>query len=177
MSKREYQPYYIPKRGTRCCLCSVVFGPGSLYHSTLKEEERGVIQRQDFCPLCWNPHDHAGSLFWQGKTPRSAAVIVNDAERCARALELLRQYASSNDVLERSQAYVLALYLERRKHAAMRKELWEGTHLAALLYEVLESGEMIAVPRVPSDQLDIAKVQELVAKQLGLRREEAEASL
>lgn len=173
MPRREYQPYFIPRRANRCQECRELFAPGTNYYSSLLETVEKAVQRADFCALCWKPENHPRDLFWQGKTPNAAAAIVNDAERCEKALELLRSYATSDDLTEKSQAYVLVLFLERRKQVALRKELWEGSLVAALLYEVLESGEMLVVPKIALDQIDIEKIQSLVAEQLGLQNEKA----
>lgn len=163
MPRREYQPYFIPRRNVRCSGCQQLFNPEQNYCSSILEQVDGAIIRQDHCMDC-KPEKTTCDVAWQGKIPSSATSLVNEAARCEKALELLRNFTHSEDPEEKNQAFVLALYLERRKQIVLRKEIWEGTKVATLLYEYLETGEMLHVPKVALDKLDLT----LVAQQLGI---------
>ncbi|MFA6915306.1 MAG: hypothetical protein WC222_02835 [Parachlamydiales bacterium] len=163
MSRREYQPYFIPRRNARCVGCHQLFNPEQTYYSSILEQLDGTVTRQDHCTACRTSGAEC-DVAWQGKIPPSATAFVNEAARCEKALELLRTFTQSEDPEEKNQAFVLALYLERRKQIVLRKEIWEGTKVATLLYEYLETGEMLHVPKVALDKIDLT----LVAQQLGI---------
>lgn len=169
MSRREYQPYFIPRRNTRCSNCQQLFVPEQAYYSAILEQLDGSTTRSDYCQGC-RVENLPCDVAWQGKIPVSATSIVNDAARCEKALELLRNYSVSEDFAEKTQAFVLALFLERRKQIVLRKEIWEGTKVAVQLYEYLETGEMLQVPKIPLDQINLEETQALVAEQLGIKK-------
>lgn len=173
MPKREYQPYQIPRRNSKCCECSLVFIPEGKYCSVLQEDEEGAPQRHDYCIPCWEkfPKDHqpGSNVMWQStiQAVPVPAHIKGETARCERALELLRQYSQGKEDQELGLAYILALYLDRRKKINFKKEIMQGTDLSLLFFEVSETEEMIAVPKIPLNQLNAEHLQSVLAEQLG----------
>ncbi len=88
---------------------------------------------------------------------------VNDPrERGERALLLLRESLTAG---EDAEAFVLGLYLQRLRLSAARQEIVrEGVEFT--LYEVLETGEMITVPKVILSHIEVIDVQKRISKRL-----------
>jgi len=71
----------------------------------------------------------------------------------------------SNLEEESIQAFVLAIYLERKRLLFFRREIEQEGH-SMNLYEVAETEEMLCVKKVPLSALQIDKVQRELAKKL-----------
>lgn len=147
----------IPRRTATCHSNGELFKPGMEFISHLYEIEKGEVVRKDFCLACAATEKGVPRGLWKGKVPHPKEKKL-PLERNARALELLRRALEDGQVAP--EAFVLALYLARARLIAARQE-FEGK----ILYEVLATEEMLAVPRVPLSQLEIAKIQTRLAQQ------------
>jgi hypothetical protein len=156
----------IPKRGTHCVKGGELLSAGTEYHSILVEEGSGEIQRQDYCDLCWKEVGMAASeqarSSWRSRVPSRKEVLDKTAllDRDARALHILREILDSPTVADLEEAFVLALYLARRRQIALRGQLAMADGGQAQLYEVVATEEMLTVRRVALSQLQIERIQE-----------------
>lgn len=132
----------IPKRTSLCCGCGQTFLPESEYFSFLVMGEKGW-QRQDDCPMCWKKLKEKRKeegVEWKGKIPRKEIKKGTPDERANTLFqELCKEQDSDNQKL----AYVLALYLERKKQLALR-----GSLKNKLCFEHQETGEGYAIEKL-----------------------------
>lgn len=145
----------IPRRQSICNRGGELFQPGMEFFSHLYEGEKGEWVRKDFCLACHEKTvDTVG--FWKGKVPHPKEKKL-PVERNARALALLRIALESG---AEEDAFVLGLFLARARLIVARQEV-EGR----ILYEILETEEMVAVPRLALSTLEIATIQTRLAQQ------------
>lgn len=161
----------IPRRAACCARGQEEFLPGMEFYSVLDEgDEKGQFQRFDYCPLCWSQLDvHAQHpkliSYWKSKVPAKKLADDLPKQRDARVLALLKA-AVQHGQAGHDEAFVLALYLARRRLIVLRQELTLPEGGAASLYEVVESEEMLCVPRMPLSELQVEKIQQSLAAQL-----------
>lgn len=157
-------PQEIPRRSDQCCACQTRLAHPHCYYSALKNEGAG-LQRSDYCPHCWEEYQQASHVllpvcYWNAKPAQPAAVVRMPSSQDEWALELLRQQKVSHQ-----EQFVLALYLARRRILLYRKEL-EQNGEKWQLFEVAKSEEILAIPKVELAAIDIAAVQESIARLL-----------
>lgn len=161
----------IPKRNTICTHCQKLLAPGMEFHSTLRgcSEEGGCI-RQDYCLNCWenlasqNALEAARST-WKSKVPTKKEASCLPKQRDARAMCLLREALLRNGIDDHGEAFVLTLYLARKRLIYFRQDLLLEDGQKASIYEVAQTEEMLCVRKVASSALQIEKIQrELAAK-------------
>lgn len=126
----------IPKRSTACQVCQKPFEIGEEMISQLFPD----FLRKDSCLSCYVP---AIATTWKQKYPQKVSLKEDDKDEIAKAWELL---GSSKG----EEAYILALYLLRKKILAKRGK--EG------LYEHLETGEMVMVEEVDLKNFSIQDI-------------------
>ena len=120
----------IPRRLSHCISGGEPFTPGTEYVSLLiaKEEE---WERADYCLSCWEKVEKKGERqFWRGKIPLKTVKKLTPDEK---ALALFRNLDDPK-ILN-----VLALYLLRRQQIV---------RAGSAHYEIPETGEVIAVPKL-----------------------------
>jgi len=159
----------IPRRSRHCRLKQEPFTPGMRYHSVLAEAEEGDLQRQDYCSQCWEavaqgPEKH-GQSHWIGRVPHDKEEKEENLDRDERALVLLKEALQSDSDAAHDEAFVLALYLERRRLLARRKETIQQGY-KFLLYEVLATEEMLAVKLIDLSKLSVAGLQRKISRKL-----------
>lgn len=152
----------IPKRGKICCLGGEELTPEMEYYSLLREDAKGKWTRQDFCPSCWEKKKEEGQpqdSYWKAKVQKEKEKVVLD--RNEQILELLREALGKRTAEDLQEAFILALYLFRNRKLALRaqEENW-------MLYEVVETEEMLRVPKVDTSALHIEKIQETLTAKL-----------
>ena len=158
----------IPRRSRTCSHKEERFETGDEYHSVLvdKEEE---ITRLDFCTTCWsevqNGEGIVGNTHWKGKVPEKRVEKMQDLSRDEKALELLKEALADEGAPAEEEAFVLGLYLERRRLIARRKEVPRDGALFAL-YEVLSTEEMLTVKTIPLSQLAVKGIQARISEKL-----------
>lgn len=169
MLVRNYLQIEIPKRGQMCTQDQGVLAPGSDYYSVLIEDEEKGFVRQDFCPACWERFarqetiSHARS-HWKSKVPLKKEETLLPRHRDERAMVLLKHALGKNDEESLAEAFVLSLYLARKRILLLRQELRQEDGQLAQLYEVAETEEMIWVKKVNLPTLQTGKVQLELAK-------------
>lgn len=161
-------PIEIPKRSTCCIKHGEPFLQGHHYYSRLiRGEEEGIYLRQDYCENCWKQLDSPQGSSWKSMVPPAKTASELPKQRDERAIYLLKETLRD---LERpgaeAEAFVLALYLARRRRLVLRQELEREGKLPLLVYEEMQKEEMIGVPKVALAELDVEKVQQELASKM-----------
>ncbi|MFT5317903.1 MAG: hypothetical protein ACI8RA_001162 [Chlamydiales bacterium] len=159
--KQKTMGIVIPRRAGACLKCGESMEESVEYYSILDSSE-DYPQRFDYCIPCWGKGAKAESAgdsrtYWKSKVPlkktRQEVTLTKDE----KALELLEELVSSVQSEDANLAFVLALYLVRRKKIVKRKDVKEVT-----IYEVLETEEIIAVKKVDVTVLPIVDIQKQI---------------
>jgi hypothetical protein len=167
----------LPKRKLSCRTCARAFEKGEELVSVLREaEEEGKYLRDDLCHSCWEkqslePAQSPWLSVWRTRIPDEIHTSKKEMAQALqeRALDLLHHYLEEPPQI--TLAYLLALYLERRKQLLRIKRLKEGHDHKSLLFEVRSSGEMIEVPRLEVIN-ERERLQEELLRALSVQEEE-----
>lgn len=163
--------FEIPRRHRYCVQGKEEFIPGQSYYSLLESGEQGY-GRNDYCPECWKKthEQHSdrleGKIFWKSCVPQKLQASEEAMRRDERALELLKEFSSSDQQEELCQAFILALLLTRNKLLQLRQEI-EEEECTIQLYEVRNTEEMIGIKKVDLSSIQSDLIQTALAKQLG----------
>ncbi|HEV8051940.1 MAG TPA: hypothetical protein VGP47_05550 [Parachlamydiaceae bacterium] len=166
----------IPKRASCCVKGGELFLQGEEYYSSLvRVENEEVYQRLDYCPVCWEKtadlqaSQHMSSS-WKSTVPLKKEASELPKRRDDRALYLLKEVLAgqeSNSSI--AEAFVLALYLARRRLVFLRQEVKREGKLPLCVYEVAETEEMLCVPKLSIADLQVEKVQLDLAKKFNAK--------
>lgn len=170
MSVKTVFQIEIPKRGNSCMLGQEPLVPGMQIHSMLKEgAEEGIYERQDYCPSCWQKISSQPDSIqdirsaWKSRIPLKKEASDLPKQRDARAMYLLKEALKHNTKEDHDEAFILSLYLARKRLMYFRQELVLEDGQTATVYEVAETEEMLCVRKIAN--LDVEKVQrDLAAK-------------
>lgn len=160
----------IPKRASLCHKGGETLEPSQEYFSTLSEgEEAGTYQRRDYCRACWEamgnqPELPTGSGSWRSVVPTIKPVSDLPKKRDDRALYLLKEALNQQTPESAAEAFVLSLYLARRRLIALRHEMNQPPRGALSIYEVAATEEMLCVPKLSLSELQVEKLQLELAK-------------
>jgi hypothetical protein len=165
------QPFIleIPKRSRCCHKGQEPFQPGTDYYSTLIEDPDGLLRR-DYCPTCWDEQTRSVALkqaksIWKSQVPAKAVNPLEGLNREEKALALFKEAVAAKTPEMEAEAFILALYLARKKQIAFRDELQkENEHL--YLYEELATEEIICVKKVDFPKTMVDRVQQNLAAKL-----------
>ena len=167
MSKRPLLQLEIPRRSRTCTKGAEPLLPGMEYYSILFIEGE-TFKRQDFCPTCWEQIKaekiNQADSHWKSKVPAKQEAL-KDLSRDERAMELLREALQTNAPEQRAEAFVLALYLARKKQLILRHELEQDGELVSL-YEDPSTEEILTVKQAELTPPQIKQIQEELAKKL-----------
>lgn len=169
MSNKASFQISIPKRASCCAQGQEPLSSGMDYYSILKEgPEEGSYLRYDYCPACWpavqKQQDKEIRSSWKAHIPSKKELSDLPKQRDARALHLLKEIIARQDSQAEAEAFVLALYLARRRKIVLRQEVALEKGKRASLYEVLETEEMLCIPKLSLSELQIDSVQQELAK-------------
>lgn len=160
----------IPKRAPTCQKGGEMLEPGQEYFSKLIEGEiPGIYLRHDFCRTCWETTENQSqsqqsTSSWKSIVPKTKSASDLPKKRDDRALYLLKE-ALNNLTLENTpEAFVLSLYLARRRLLALRHEMNQPPRGLLSIYEVLDTEEMLCVPKLALSDLQVEKLQLELAK-------------
>lgn len=161
----------IPRRNPRCARGQELLAPATDYYSVLSESEEGGYVRHDFCSACWEAsakqetqQQSKGS--WKSRVPAKEAEVLRSADREHFALELLKTALASNSEEDQADAFILALYLTRKRLLQARQQLKQAGGQVVTLYEVVDTEEMLAVKKLPLSQLQVVTLQQRLAEKL-----------
>ena len=160
----------IPKRDSQCSLGGELMAPGLEYYSALKiNEGQESYKRLDYCVPCFErlqKENKRGSYigsFWKSTVPKKQALSELPKKKDDQALLLLKEALSSSEDLAEEEAFLLSLYLARRRKITYRQELLRFGKIFSL-YEVVETEEMLAIPKIDLSLLEIKTLQIKLAK-------------
>lgn len=168
MSTKSAFQIAIPRRSYACSQCNEPFAAGKTYYSILGEERvEGDYPRLDYCQACWTKQTKSKtpqySSAWSAAVPLKKEASELPKQRDARALYLLKQTLNQDDKESNAEAFVLSLYLARRRRLYLRQEMKLQNGHYASLYEVAETEEMLCVPKLALSDLQVEKIQEKLA--------------
>jgi hypothetical protein len=144
-------PLNLPTRSRRCTRCDGLFEPGDEYTSTLIQPE----ERSDYCQACLE--EGTGVAQWRGRVP-ARPKKVEPKGREERAMDWLHKALAEGNAEE---AYVLCLYLQRRKKLRFVKE-----HNGEQVFECGNKGATLTVPCPPLEGLAVEQLQATIAEKL-----------
>lgn len=157
----------IPRRAQVCALGNEALGEGTQYFSALEEGPDRQVMRRDYCAACWEKVSSKGHrAFWKSKVllKGSGKKEEHKAVDFSRYAFLLLKEALHTDTEEsQEEAFVLALYLARKRQLILRNIMDRGGELYDL-YEVVATEEMLAVKKMDLSRLKTEKVQDNLAK-------------
>lgn len=162
-------PIEIPKRSGCCKQNGEPFLPGQHYYSVLTREEgeETAYVRHDYCDSCWQQIKSKHGISWNSMVPIKKQESELPKRRDERALYLLKETLRD---LERegasAEAFVLALYLARRRLIVWRQEYERKGKPPISIYEVMESEEMLGVPKIALSELHIEHTRQQLAQKL-----------
>ncbi len=161
----------IPRRSSICCEGAEAFVNGADYFSILDLSEKGdQLLRKDYCLSCWqkvslNRNNHR---FWRGKVPDKKISTTLILDRNEKALFLLKAALECSDESNHNEAFILALFLARHKKLMLRQELINAMGCRLMIYEIVATEEMIAVPKVELSTIETEKIQLILAQKFAL---------
>lgn len=161
----------IPKRAAHCMKGGEPLMQGSDYYSSLmRKENEEVYQRLDYCPACWERASDPSFVKYPNSSWKSTVPFKKKTEpltksRDDRALHLLKEALSLPESSEAlAEAFILTLYLARRRFIFLRQEMKREGKFPLCIYEVAETEEMLFVQKISISHLSIEKVQLELAK-------------
>jgi len=168
-SKATFQ-IEIPRRSAACTLGGEAFAPGMEYYSVLKEDpfSKNAYARMDYCLACWSqlPKGESYLSAWKSSVPQKKEASELPKKRDERALYLLKEALATDLPEAHAEAFVLSIYLARRRYIFLRQELQMENGKVSSLYEVAHTEEMIGVPKFSISELPLDVIQKKLATQL-----------
>jgi hypothetical protein len=164
----------IPKRGTVCACDQAPFTQGMELHSILTDAvDEGVYIRKDYCMSCWekiSPQIISEGVrsIWKSKVPAKKGISDLPKQRDARAMYLLKEALLRQGVDDFAEAFILAMYLARKRLIYFRQDLILEDGQKASIYEVAQTEEMLCVRKIELSSLQIAKIQSGLAAKFKL---------
>ena len=162
----------IPKRATHCAKGGEPLLHGTEYYSILSRQENGEsYQRKDFCPSCWEKGGHSKEISsWKSVVPQKKEALELPKHKDERALFLLKEALANPESSENTaEAFVLALYLARKRLIVLRQEMLREEKVPICIYEVIETEEMLCVPKISVSNLRVEEVQAELSKKFNAK--------
>lgn len=168
MLLKNYAQIEIPKRSQICAKGNEPLSPGMEYYSVLVEDDEKEMVRHDYCSSCWDKfvqkEVNKQATHWKSKVPTKKEETALPKQRDERAMILLKHGLTKDSVDAQAEAFVLALYLARKRIINLRQELAQEDGSLISLYEVADTEEMLIVKKLKLSQLQTEKIQQDLAK-------------
>lgn len=157
----------IPKRSHCCQTCQALFKPSQEIISLLDVNEDDEWMRVDFCLQC-KAEERGDRTLWKSRIAKKGEVTLQETtDEAERALPLLLKLVSSEQIEEQEEAFMLAIYLTRKKWLAQRKDTLKRDGRQFVLFEQLDNNDMILVPKIDPFKLSIPAIQKRLKMKLG----------
>lgn len=154
----------IPRRGHYCALGNEPLKEGTIYYSLLEEGETDIVRR-DYCPVCWEKISIKGQrAYWKSRVLPKKREAHKAVDFSHYAFLLLKEALHNNTEEAQEEAFVLALFLARKRQLHLRDEIEREAGERYFLYEVAATEEMLAVKKLDLSTLKTEKVQDNLAK-------------
>ncbi|CCB85849.1 putative uncharacterized protein [Parachlamydia acanthamoebae UV-7] len=159
----------VPKRHAVCLLGQEPFTPGMEYCSVLVETaEMGEFQRKDYCLSCWEREGKISddnAAYWKAKVPKhplkGATPLITYEEK---AMELFKAAAKTSG--EEEEAFILALWLIRKRKLVLRHCFHEKNGQEVNLYEDPLSEETFPIRKVHLEKEKVLDLQSKLSNKL-----------
>lgn len=156
----------IPKRNSKCTEGELFLDGEEIYSNLLFENESFI--RQDYCKNCWSKlteqQKNMPSLTqWKSiflKKEDDKNIFLN---REQKILSLFKDKAANDSIESQQEAYILALYLLRKKIIFCRKEFSNENNELFFLLEIAETEEHIIIKKFLNHDLNIQLLQKKIA--------------
>jgi hypothetical protein len=153
----------LPRRSLACRQCT----------KSLADEEYCISRyeegtRCDYCCTCWqleesHTHTESSPYIWKTRIPKKDPGQPAYLRKETKALAYLKEIIGCEN--KSQEQYFLSLYLMRKKILNLKKEI-DNQDQPYHLFEVVETGEMLPIPKIPLSQLDSKEVQKELATRL-----------
>lgn len=156
----------IPRRHPRCLEGDHPFNPGDQCFTAISFRS-SAWHRQDLCESCWNVLKGRGlpstvTSYWQTTVPKEKTERTLPKQKEERALVLLKEAVSAHCPARDREAFILALFLARKKQLHLRQEI-EQLGEIIYLYESSMTEELIPVKKIALTPSDIGLLQKHIA--------------
>ncbi len=152
-------PLAIAKRGKVCAGTGEPFRPGSDVYSILVLNSEGEFERKDYSASYWQEQGEASLLagtcgHWKSHIPVPEASPQTVHQQAINHLKRLVDEAQEQEL-----AQLFAQYLQRSKQLSLCLGARKGPDKGSLYFEVPNTGEMIAVQKVPIQKEHLPEVE------------------
>ncbi|MBT3393555.1 MAG: hypothetical protein HN411_00380 [Waddliaceae bacterium] len=145
----------IPRRNKHCYKDNETLMPGIYYHSAiLWDDDEEVYHRRDYCISCWkngakDENIQQGWSYWKAQVPeKNNDNKKDDTTNEEQALTTIKE-AQENGDEGIKEAFIAALYLERKRILAFRKEIHDNNKTSRIYeHPITEETFCIMVPGV-----------------------------
>lgn len=159
----------IPKKNAKCSKLSEDILPGDEIYSVLKNLDDNFI-REDYCSSCWssvqNELEESVVLNWKSTVSQKKPEKELFMNKNQQVLSLFTKLSASESLIDLQQAYILSLYLSRKKQIYFRKEFQDSLGQTMILYEVASNEENIIVKKFEFSEFDLPSIQKAIADSL-----------
>ncbi|NGX57842.1 MAG: hypothetical protein K940chlam3_00739 [Chlamydiae bacterium] len=163
----------IPRRSRSCSKTKKKFEPGSEYISIISEgEKEGHFDREDIYFDYWKEHEDKDLIkrsrsYWRANVPLGPDVPKEPEELLERAFELFFEYSEKESPEDQLRAFILALFLARKKVFIFRQEIMHN-NCPAYLYEITDTEEVICLPVLKPTPEQIQEIQDELSREVGI---------
>ncbi|MCB1136087.1 MAG: hypothetical protein KDK78_07460 [Chlamydiia bacterium] len=164
----------IPKRSHYCFQTKQAFEPGSEYFSLVYETPEGC-DREDYSAAAWETHgkqrcEELEGVYWKGEVPPRKPKPQTPEEKEKRAMEVLKELLAQEGT--ESEAFVLSLYLRRRKKLLFKREKTKDGRLWHLC-QISGTKQTLPILQIELTGIEIERVQAEIADRLRPPEEES----
>lgn len=161
----------IPKRSNLCAKGQEALGPGTTYYSVIINTPQEGVVRQDYCSGCWEQsgrHEHVARTrgYWKSSVVEKKQQPQTSHDHEKQAFDLLKQLLASEAQDDQAEAFLLALYLARKRLLQRRQHVKKPDGHTVIIYETIDAEEIFCVPTIPLKQLQALSIQERLANKL-----------
>jgi hypothetical protein len=161
----------IPKRSRHCMQCQTSFLPGAIVSSWLFQNEKGDFYRCDKCQHCLeikcDIQSNEALIHWKLRIAENEKKNENKPEMLPEgaAFTILKEELEANTLKAHQKAFVLSIYLLRKKYLILHGSSKEGNKEFSL-YEAPQLGEIIAVPKVNVAEIPIDTIKKEISQKI-----------
>ncbi len=159
MAHRLPMQLKIPRRHHKCQVGGETFEPGSSYHSILFEASNDEFERKDICIKCSEEsqdHLEGACTHWFSQIPEKHELDARGKSQVERSMTYLQQCMEDS---QDEKALLVAMLLTRRKVLKLCQELTKDNGETFLLYEVVETEEILPVKKVDLSSVNLDQMQ------------------